>query len=198
MLYALCRVTARSVFPVPPFSPTPFQLTFIFSCRPRALCDSFPLGSSPSPRRRIRWFLRSSNRVSLLHYFISTLVKRYFTLRGVVETSFYILQLSESLRCLYIACHRVHYRDYADLCFREFGDRVKYWITLNEPWTYSIGGYENGLFAPGRCSWQQQNCTGGNSSTEPYLVTHHQLLAHAAVARLYKQKYQVSFGIPDH
>ncbi|XP_058200009.1 beta-glucosidase 12-like isoform X3 [Rhododendron vialii] len=86
----------------------------------------------------------------------------------------------------------VHYRDYADLCFREFGDRVKYWITLNEPWTYSIGGYENGLFAPGRCSWQQQNCTGGNSSTEPYLVTHHQLLAHAAVARLYKQKYQAT------
>ncbi|KAI8526285.1 hypothetical protein RHMOL_Rhmol13G0296600 [Rhododendron molle] len=86
----------------------------------------------------------------------------------------------------------VHYGDYADLCFREFGDRVKYWITLNEPWTYSIGGYENGLFAPGRCSWQQQNCTGGNSSTEPYLVAHHQLLAHAAVARLYKQKYQAT------
>ncbi|XP_058200013.1 beta-glucosidase 13-like isoform X7 [Rhododendron vialii] len=84
------------------------------------------------------------------------------------------------------------YGGFLDPQIVEFGDRVKYWITLNEPWTYSIGGYENGLFAPGRCSWQQQNCTGGNSSTEPYLVTHHQLLAHAAVARLYKQKYQAT------
>ncbi|KAL2329215.1 hypothetical protein Fmac_022642 [Flemingia macrophylla] len=35
--------------------------------------------------------------------------------------------------------------------------------------------------APGRCStWMNQNCNGGDSAIEPYLVTHHQLLAHAA------------------
>ncbi|KAI4340552.1 hypothetical protein MLD38_025377 [Melastoma candidum] len=83
------------------------------------------------------------------------------------------------------------FRDYAEVCFREFGDRVKHWITLNEPWSYSMGGYGLGLLAPGRCSsWLPLNCTGGDSSTEPYLVAHNQLLAHAAAARLYKRKYQ--------
>nr|XP_012571852.1 LOW QUALITY PROTEIN: beta-glucosidase 12-like [Cicer arietinum] len=85
------------------------------------------------------------------------------------------------------------FRDYAELCFKEFGDRVKHWITLNEPLTYSMGGYAVGLFAPGRCSkWLNSNCTGGDSGTEPYLVSHHQLLAHATAVEVYKKKYQVS------
>ncbi|KHN06221.1 Non-cyanogenic beta-glucosidase [Glycine soja] len=32
------------------------------------------------------------------------------------------------------------FQDYAELCFKEFGDRVKYWVTLNEPWSYSQYG----------------------------------------------------------
>ncbi|KAK7262563.1 hypothetical protein RJT34_30137 [Clitoria ternatea] len=85
------------------------------------------------------------------------------------------------------------FRDYADLCFKEFGDRVKFWVTLNEPWTYSQKGYANGQLAPGRCSsWLHSNCTGGDSGTEPYLVTHHQLLAHVAAVHVYKTKYQTS------
>ncbi|XP_027088264.1 beta-glucosidase 12 isoform X1 [Coffea arabica] len=84
------------------------------------------------------------------------------------------------------------FRDFADILFSKFGDRVKYWITLNEPWTFSNHGYAIGRFAPGRCSeWQQINCTGGNSGTEPYIVTHNQLLAHAAVVHLYRTKYQI-------
>ncbi|XP_061361384.1 cyanogenic beta-glucosidase-like [Gastrolobium bilobum] len=85
------------------------------------------------------------------------------------------------------------FRDYAELCFKEFGDRVKHWVTLNEPWSYSKNGYANGQMAPGRCSaWLNPNCTGGDSATEPYLVTHHQLLAHAVAVRVYKTKYQAS------
>ncbi|MED6205995.1 Beta-glucosidase 12 [Stylosanthes scabra] len=84
------------------------------------------------------------------------------------------------------------FRDYAEICFKEFGDRVKNWITINEPSTFSTGGYAIGLFPPGRCSdWQNLNCTGGDSGTEPYLVAHHLLLAHAAVVQLYRTKYQV-------
>ncbi|KAA8528129.1 hypothetical protein F0562_035620 [Nyssa sinensis] len=85
------------------------------------------------------------------------------------------------------------FRNYAELCFKRFGDRVKHWITLNEPYSYSWGGYATGVLAPGRCSaWQQRNCTGGDSAIEPYLVTHHQLLAHSITVKLYKEKYQAS------
>ncbi|CAI9104565.1 OLC1v1003267C1 [Oldenlandia corymbosa var. corymbosa] len=83
------------------------------------------------------------------------------------------------------------FHDYANLCFERFGDRVKLWITFNEPYTYSYFGYDNGLSVPGRCSsWVSPNCKWGNSGTEPYLVTHHQLLAHADAVSLYRTKYQ--------
>ncbi|PNY16231.1 beta-glucosidase 11-like protein [Trifolium pratense] len=80
---------------------------------------------------------------------------------------------------------------YADICFREFGDRVKHWTTVNEGNVVSIGGYDAGFLPPQRCSPSSIfNCSKGNSSTEPYLVTHHMLLAHASAARLYRIKYK--------
>ncbi|XP_020214401.2 beta-glucosidase 24 [Cajanus cajan] len=83
------------------------------------------------------------------------------------------------------------FQNYAELCFKEFGDRVKHWITFNEPWSYSQHGYATGKMAPGRCSaWLNQNCNGGDSAIEPYLTTHHQLLAHASAVHVYKTKYQ--------
>ncbi|GFP93124.1 furcatin hydrolase [Phtheirospermum japonicum] len=81
------------------------------------------------------------------------------------------------------------FRDFTELCFKEFGDRVKYWITLNEPFVYISGGYDGnnlGSLAPGRCS----SCPHGNSATEPYVVAHHMLLSHVAAVKLYKDKYQ--------
>ncbi|KAG2675043.1 hypothetical protein I3760_13G165600 [Carya illinoinensis] len=89
--------------------------------------------------------------------------------------------------------HRIveDFKDFAELCFKKFGDRVKHWITLNEPWTYSSGGYAQGMLAPFRCSsWQNLNCTGGDSAKEPYTVAHNLLLAHAAAVDMYKTKYQ--------
>ena len=32
------------------------------------------------------------------------------------------------------------FEEYADLCFKEFGDSVKFWITLNEPRVTSLSG----------------------------------------------------------
>ncbi|KAI4345750.1 hypothetical protein L6164_012848 [Bauhinia variegata] len=85
------------------------------------------------------------------------------------------------------------FRDFADLCFEKFGDRVKHWITLNEPYTYCYTGYVVGSMAPGRCScWQDLNCLGGDSGTEPYQVAHNLLLAHAAAVQVYKNNYKES------
>ncbi|MED6208315.1 hypothetical protein PIB30_043854 [Stylosanthes scabra] len=41
---------------------------------------------------------------------------------------------------------------YAEVCFREYGDRMKHWITLNESLLYSILGYGSGGSPPTRCS----------------------------------------------
>jgi beta-glucosidase len=70
---------------------------------------------------------------------------------------------------------------------------VKNWITLNEPNVESLGGYDAGIMPPERCSYPfgVVNCTAGNSTTEPYIVAHNLLLAHASVVSLYREKYQV-------
>ncbi|XP_057452176.1 beta-glucosidase 13-like [Lotus japonicus] len=84
------------------------------------------------------------------------------------------------------------FADYAEVCFREFGDRVKHWITLNEPALTSTQGYGNGGSPPLRCSKWVANCSAGNSATEPYIVTHNLILAHAAAVKVYREKFQIS------
>ena len=71
-----------------------------------------------------------------------------------------------------------YFAEYANLCFDRFGDRVKNWITLNEPWVVAILGYGQGVFAPGR-----------NSNSEPYLAAHHLIIAHAKAVAVYREKY---------
>ena len=70
--------------------------------------------------------------------------------------------------------------DYARLCFQAFGDRVQHWITMNESWTVAINGYNNGVHAPGRSD---------NPSTEPYIVAHNLILAHAKAAGIYHRDF---------
>ncbi|KAG5568443.1 hypothetical protein H5410_064537 [Solanum commersonii] len=84
--------------------------------------------------------------------------------------------------------------DYAELCFKEFGDRIKDWITINEPYSYALFGYVTGSYAPGRCSAFTNNnmCGVGNAATDPYIVGHHMLLAHAKAVNLYRDKYKAS------
>lgn len=72
-----------------------------------------------------------------------------------------------------------HFARYADICFQHFGDRVKNWITLNEPWVVAMLGYGQGVFAPGRIS-----------NTEPYLAGHNLIKAHAKAVEVYRTKYQ--------
>ncbi|XP_066397533.1 beta-glucosidase 32-like [Miscanthus floridulus] len=87
------------------------------------------------------------------------------------------------------------YLAFAEVCFRSFGDRVKHWVTVNEPNIEPIGAFDTGTEPPRRCSYPfGENCTGGNSSTEPYIAAHHLLLAHAAAVSLYRDKYKASQG----
>ncbi|XP_047059687.1 beta-glucosidase 3-like isoform X1 [Lolium rigidum] len=81
---------------------------------------------------------------------------------------------------------------YADICFREFGDRVTSWTTVNEPNIGLMASYDVAIFPPARCSdpFGAAKCTLGDSSTEPYVAAHNTLLAHASVFSLYKEKYQ--------
>ncbi|XP_021775473.1 beta-glucosidase 3-like [Chenopodium quinoa] len=80
---------------------------------------------------------------------------------------------------------------YDNVCFREFGDRVLNWTTINEANVFVLGGYDNGVSPPGRCSNPfGLYCTKGDSTTEPYLAAHNILLAHASAVSLYKEKYQ--------
>ncbi|GJN23604.1 hypothetical protein PR202_gb11268 [Eleusine coracana subsp. coracana] len=81
------------------------------------------------------------------------------------------------------------FADYADFCFKTFGDRVKHWFTFNGPRIVVLHGYEQGIAPPKRCT----NCTaGGNSATEPYIVGHNFLLSHAAAVERYRTKYQAA------
>ncbi|KAI5356404.1 hypothetical protein L3X38_009299 [Prunus dulcis] len=87
------------------------------------------------------------------------------------------------------------FKDYSELCFKTYGDRVKNWITINEPYIMAKNGYDLGVAPPARCSVRARfPCTVGNSATEPYIVSHNLLLAHATVVKLYKDKFQAQQG----
>ncbi|XP_071511195.1 cytosolic beta-glucosidase-like [Diadema antillarum] len=73
-----------------------------------------------------------------------------------------------------------HFKDYAELCFQRFGDRVPLWITFNEPWVVSVLGYGLGIFAPGV----------KEIGTTVYKVSHNMLKAHAQAWHTYDEKYR--------
>ncbi|MEM7654609.1 MAG: GH1 family beta-glucosidase [Bacteroidota bacterium] len=76
-----------------------------------------------------------------------------------------------------------HFAEYARVCFEAFGDRVKHWITLNEPWVVAMLGYGQGVMAPGMIS-----------NTAPYEAAHILLLAHAKAVQIYREHYQPTIG----
>jgi beta-glucosidase len=79
--------------------------------------------------------------------------------------------------------------NYADFCFQTFGKHVTRWLTINEPYVVAWLGNGLGIHAPGRCT-NRAKCSDGNSTTEPYIVAHNLLLAHAKAVDVYRTKYQ--------
>ncbi|KAI3708434.1 hypothetical protein L2E82_37603 [Cichorium intybus] len=51
----------------------------------------------------------------------------------------------------------------AEICYKTFGDRVKYWITMNEPNLFIELSYQLGIFPPCHCSKPFGDCNTGNS-----------------------------------
>ncbi|KAE8728674.1 Beta-glucosidase 46 [Hibiscus syriacus] len=83
---------------------------------------------------------------------------------------------------------------FPDIYFKSFGDRVKYWVTFNEPDIQVKLGYRTGTSPPSRCSLPFGNCTHGDSEKEPFVAAHNIILAHAAAVHIYRTKYQESQG----
>ncbi|XP_010558346.1 PREDICTED: beta-glucosidase 23-like [Tarenaya hassleriana] len=79
------------------------------------------------------------------------------------------------------------FTEYADFLFNEYGDKVKNWMTFNEPWVFSRAGYDTGKKAPGRCSkYVSDKCQEGRSGYEAYIVSHNLLLAHAEAVQSFR------------
>lgn len=72
------------------------------------------------------------------------------------------------------------FNSYADFCFQTFGDRVKFWMTFNEPTYQAWLGYGSGDFPP--------NVKDPGSG--PYRIGHAILKAHATVYHTYDEKYR--------
>lgn len=69
---------------------------------------------------------------------------------------------------------------YAEAVVDALGDRVKNWITFNEPWVFTWVGYVHGRHAPGYKS---------DVPTPALAGAHHLLLAHGKTMRLIKEKF---------
>ncbi|KAM0855166.1 hypothetical protein ACQ4PT_049960 [Festuca glaucescens] len=83
---------------------------------------------------------------------------------------------------------------FAEVCFKMFGDRVKFWVTMNQPNLLAKFAYMDGWFPPSRCSKPFGNCAFGNSSTEPYIAAHNMILSHANAVSIYRNNYQKKQG----
>lgn len=73
-----------------------------------------------------------------------------------------------------------YYTDYAKILFKNFGDRVKYWITFNEPMQTCLEGYGGTYRAPAL----------NRHGHAEYLCTHNLLKAHANVYHLFDKEYR--------
>ena len=84
--------------------------------------------------------------------------------------------------------------DYARVLYKNFGDRVKNWLTINEPLsvsTYSYCGLGGSVSSAGnitmQCPWAK------------YLSAHYLILAHAKAYRIYDREFRwLQQGMKKH
>ncbi|XP_030026885.2 myrosinase 1 [Manduca sexta] len=77
-----------------------------------------------------------------------------------------------------------YYTDYARVVFENFADRVKYWVTFNEPMQTCLEGYGGTYRAPAL----------NRHGIAEYLCTHNLLKAHASVYHLFNDHFRPTYG----
>ncbi len=68
------------------------------------------------------------------------------------------------------------FADYARIMFDRLDGRVKKWVTLNEPWVITDGGYLHGALAPGH-----------KNMFEAPIASHNLMRAHGAAVKVYRE-----------
>ena len=68
------------------------------------------------------------------------------------------------------------FADYARIVFERLDGRVKKWVTLNEPWVVTDGGYLHGALAPGH-----------KNMFEAPIASHNLMRAHGAAVKAYRE-----------
>ena len=67
------------------------------------------------------------------------------------------------------------FAEYGQVLYRALDGRVKKWVTLNEPWVITDGGYLHGVLAPGH-----------RNKYEAPIATHNLMRAHGAAVQAYR------------
>ncbi|QGZ41705.1 beta-glucosidase [Pseudoduganella flava] len=73
---------------------------------------------------------------------------------------------------------------YARIVFDRYDDRVRHWVTLNEPWVVTDGGYLHGTLAPGH-----------RNAYEAPIASHNLLRAHGAAVQVYREIGRHQIGL---
>jgi beta-glucosidase len=76
------------------------------------------------------------------------------------------------------------FADYATVMYRALDGRVRHWVTLNEPWVVTDGGYLHGALAPGH-----------RSRFEAPIASHHLLRSHGAAVQAYRAEGKHEIGL---
>lgn len=74
--------------------------------------------------------------------------------------------------------------DYARVAYSLFADRVKTWITLNEPYTFCLSGYNLGVHPP----------LVALPGIADYICIKNVLVAHAKAWRIYDKEFRSKYN----
>ncbi len=74
--------------------------------------------------------------------------------------------------------------EYAGVAFNAYGDRVRRWVTLNEPWVVTDGGYLHGALAPGH-----------SNLYESPIASHNLLRAHGTGVQVFRSLAKGEIGL---